>query len=62
MPSARKSRKERSAAVVTIKAPGRMTARGRRDIATWLRQQAAHLLRHGKDYTEGTFRGRFIYT
>lgn len=53
--------KTKSAAIITIKAPGRMSARGRRDIALWLRQHAAHLLKHGKDYTGGKFTGRFYY-
>lgn len=57
-----KRARDKSAAVITIKAPGKMTARGRRDIALWLRQHAAHLLKHGKDYTEGRFTGRFIYS
>ena len=52
---------EKSAAVITIKSPGKMTARGRRDIAGWLRRHADHLLKHGKDYTDGRFTGRFIY-
>lgn len=55
------ARKEKSAAIVTIRGPGKMTKRGRRDIAMWLRRHAAHLLKHGEQYTEGRFTGRFIY-
>ena len=53
---------EKSAAVITIKSPGKMTSRGRRDVAVWLRWHADHLLKHGKDYTDGRFAGRFTYT
>ncbi len=49
-----------ASAVVHIKHPGKMSARERRDIVKWLRDQAAHLSRYGKDYTDGTFTGRFI--
>lgn len=49
------------AAIVTIRGPGKMTARGRRDIATWLRRQAVHLLKHGTEYTDGRFTARFFY-
>lgn len=57
-----KKKSPKSAAVITIKAPGKMTQRGRRDIIKWLRDRAKHLEKHGKDYTEGTFTGRFFYT
>lgn len=58
----RKSKAEKSAAVLTIHGPGRMTKRGRRAIATLLRKHADWLLKHGDDYTDGRFTGRFIYT
>lgn len=52
----------KSAATVTIKAPGAMTPKGRKDIADWLRQHADDLERDGKDYVEtGSFRGRYAY-
>lgn len=54
-------KREQSAAVLTIFSPGKMTPRGRKDIAAWLRRHASHLLKHGNDYTEGRFTGRFIY-
>ncbi len=54
-------RKGKTAAVLTIRGPGKMTPRGRKDIATWLRRQAAHLLKHGAEYTDGRFTGRFSY-
>ena len=53
--------KPKRAATITIKSPGKMTARGRRDIAKWLRQQADHLVKHGKDYTEGRFTAGYNY-
>ena len=51
---------EKSIATIVIKAPGKMTAAERKDIATWLRRHAEHLLKHGKEYTEGRFTGRYI--
>jgi hypothetical protein len=53
--------KERPVAMVTIHGPGKMTKRGRRDIATWLRNHAAWLLKRGDEYTDGRFTGRFLY-
>ncbi len=52
-----------SAAVITIKKPGAMTKRGRCEIATWLRNQASNLLKHGNDYNDtGNFVARYNYT
>ena len=56
-----KSKKYKRAATLSIKAPGKMTKRGRRDIATWLRHHAECLMKYGDEYTAGTFRGRFYY-
>ena len=47
-------------AMLTIKAPGKMTKRGRRAIATWLRQHAEALVKYGDEYTEGRFVGRYM--
>lgn len=58
---AKKRKKSKAAASLVIHGPGRMTARGRRDIVAWLRQQARHLAKHGDQYTEGQFRGSFNY-
>lgn len=55
------ARKIKSAAVITIKAPGKMTKAGRKNIAAWLRKHASMLLRHGEQYTDGRFTGRFIH-
>ena len=57
-----KPKKAKSAAIITIKAPSKMTKRGRRDIAGWLRKHADRLTRHGDEYTDGRFTGRYIYT
>ena len=53
--------KYKSAAVLTIKGPGRMTSKGRKDIVTWLRDQASFLSKHGKEYTTGRFTARYLY-
>ena len=51
-----------SVAIVTIKKPGMMTPKGRKEIAAWLRRQAANLLKYGKDYNDtGAFRARYFY-
>lgn len=57
----RNARQVKSAAVITIKGPGRMTARGRRDLATWMRAAAKRLTRDGELYTDGRFTERFLY-
>lgn len=55
------AKKERSAAIVTIKDADRMTPKGRREIAAWLRRQAGFLTKHGDNFA-GLFRARYIYT
>lgn len=54
--------KTQSAAIITIKRPGDMTAKGRRDIAAWLRKHADMLVKEGKNYTTGRFTGRYFYS
>lgn len=49
----------KTAATLTIHGPGRMTARGRRDIADWLRRNAALLAKD--QLTDGRFRAGFHY-
>lgn len=61
MAKKRKSKRHRVAATLTIHGPGRMSARGRRDIVVWLRRRADHLAVHGSDYTDGRFTGVFRY-
>lgn len=56
-----KPKREQSAAIITIKSPGKMTKRSRRDIAQWLKRHADMLLKDGDKYTDGRFTGRFIY-
>lgn len=57
----RKKAKSKAAAVVTIHGAGRMTAKGRRDIAAWLRRHAGWLAKDGANYTDGRFTGRYLY-
>ena len=54
--------KTKLAAILTIKAPGKMSLRGRRDIARWLRDNAVQLQGYGHRYTKSTFRARYFYT
>lgn len=61
MPDIDRPKNVKRAAILTIQSPGRMTKRGRRDIAAWLRRQADHLARDGENYTEGRFRAGFNY-
>jgi hypothetical protein len=51
---------EKSAAILTIKDAERMTKKGRKEIATWLRRQAEWLTKHGDNYSKG-FRARYLY-
>jgi hypothetical protein len=51
---------EKSAAIVTIKDAPKMTKRGRKNIAAWLRRQAAFLEQHGNEFA-GRFTARYIY-
>lgn len=53
-------RHERSAAIVTIFDADKMTEHGRKNIAAWLRQHAAWLLKHGSEYSK-RFTGRYLY-
>ena len=55
------AKKDKSAAVVTIHGAPRMTPKGRKEIAAWLRRQADSLVKHGKDYTETRFTARYLY-
>lgn len=52
--------KEKSAAIVTIKDASKMTAKGRKKIANWLRGRAALLEKHG-DLMSSRFTARYIY-
>ena len=54
--------KTKTAASLTIKAPGRMDKRGRKRIAGWLRRVARHFVARGYLYTKGNFRARYLYT
>jgi hypothetical protein len=54
-------RNEKSAAVLTIFGPGRMTIEGRKALATWLRRQANNLVGDDFNYTRGRFTARYLY-
>lgn len=58
---AKAKRKDKSAAIVTIYRADEMTARGRRQIAAWLRRHAEMLTSEGKNYSK-RFTGRYLYT
>lgn len=49
-----------SAAIITIHGPGRMSAKGRRQIAAWMRRTANDLESLGDQYTETRFTARYI--
>lgn len=61
MATKKKAKREKSAAIVTIYDAPRMTAKGRRQVAAWLRRHADILVKDGKDYTNGRFTGRYLY-
>jgi hypothetical protein len=52
--------KEKAAAVLTLKDADKMTAKGRRQIAAWLRKQADALQAEGNNYAS-RFRARYLY-
>lgn len=52
--------KEHAAAIITIKDAAKMTARGRRDIARWLRRHASFLERHASEFS-ARFTARYLY-
>lgn len=47
-----KKLKEHRAATLTIHRAADMTAKGRKEIAAWLRKQATNLVWHGSNYTK----------
>lgn len=51
---------EKSAAIVTVKDASKMTPKGRRSIAAWLRMQADNLEKDGHLYAT-RFTGRYLY-
>lgn len=52
--------KHKSAAIVTIKDAAKMTPKGRKQVATWLRQHATDLVEGGARYAP-RFTGRYLY-
>jgi hypothetical protein len=53
-------KKEKSAAIVTVFDAPKMTKRGRKEVAAWLRRQAEFLEKDGEEYA-GKFRARYLY-
>jgi hypothetical protein len=53
-------KKERSAAILSIKDADKMSKKGRKAIAKWLQMHAQYLLQYGPNYA-GRFRARYIY-
>lgn len=51
---------EKSAAILTIKDASKMTPKGRKKIAAWLRSRAVLLEKHG-DLMTARFTARYIY-
>ena len=56
------NKKLKTAAILTVQGPGRMTAKGRQQIATWLRNQASLLKVYGAAYTTGRYTAKWYYT
>lgn len=52
--------KQKSAAILTIKDAPKMTVKGRREIAAWLRRQAQFLEGHGPELAN-RFTARYLY-
>lgn len=52
---------DKSAAVLTVYAAPDMTAKGRRQIAAWLKRQADMLVKEGKNYAPKRFTARYLY-
>ena len=55
-----KSKKEKSAAVVTIRDAADMTPKGRKEVARWLRRQAAFLEKYSEQLSS-RFTARYLY-
>ena len=53
-------KKEKTAAIVTINLANKMTPKGRKQIANWLRSRADLLVKHG-DLMANRFTSRYIY-
>ncbi len=61
MKAKKKSKNNRSAAVLTLFAVPAMTFSGRRRIAAWLRKQAAAMVAEGAEYAPARFTARYLY-
>ncbi len=56
----RRKKPLKCAAVITIRDAHKMTKKGRREIALWLKHQGTMLKMEGEHYGP-TFRGRYLY-
>jgi hypothetical protein len=56
-----KTPKLKTAASITIYGADKMTLKGRRDIAHWMREQADFLVRYGDEY-DYRVQSRYLYT
>jgi len=56
-----KTKKEKSAAILTVIDAPNMTERGLNDIVAWLRRQATFLQRHNKQLSR-RFIARYLYS
>jgi len=62
MTKTRKPKRYATAAVLTVNQPGRMTTKGRKQIAQWLRDRADDLTNRGRDLNDtGAWRCRYYY-
>jgi hypothetical protein len=57
-------RKSREVVIAELKInrPGKMTPTGRRQVAAWLRRQAALLIAVGHSYADDAYRARYLFT
>jgi hypothetical protein len=55
-----KKKKVKTAAILTIYDADKMTEKGRKEIADWLRRQAKDLIKYGWQYTK-EMRARYQY-
>ena len=55
-------RKEKCAAIITVRKPGSMTLRGRKSIAAWMRRIAGDLETGKNEFMTSRFTARYIFS
>lgn len=55
----KRTHRDQTHAILTLRGADKWSAKGRRDIAAWLRDRARDLEQHG-DQLAGTFRARYL--